>query len=147
MGTQQQFHFTLRDLYDTQLWEVLSEVHLETARWETVVPLVGLPLGLGGGPGRGANAGAHLGEVPLPGGGDGNLMGRTLGPQAPSNGGGCWMSPQYPCHRIKVGYSKNQYLQWQCHARKNWDILWAMVPWGTMHQGSLPRIGGPGKYC
>ena len=81
------------------------------------------------------------------GGGDGNPVSQNHGLQTPSYKGECWPSPQYPCHQIKVGYSKDQYLQWWCHTRKNRGILQAVVPWGTTCQGSLPRIGGPGKYC
>ena len=77
-GTQHQFHFALRDLDDIQFQEVLSEVCLETAIREAAALLVGLPLGLGRGPGREANAGTNHGEVPLPGGRDGDLAGRTL---------------------------------------------------------------------
>ena len=81
-GTQQHFHFALRNLDDAQLWEVLSEVCLEPARREAVAPLVGLPLHLGEGPGKGAHAGTDHGEVALPRGGDGDFSGRTYGPQA-----------------------------------------------------------------
>ena len=104
-GTWPQFHLAIWDLDDAQLWEVLPEVCLETARREVIAPQVGLPVGLCEGPGGGANPGIIAGEVPL-------SEEKGWGPSrqgllAPSSRGGHWTPHQYPSHQVVNQYPMN----------------------------------------
>ena len=137
-----QFHMDCRDLGDAQLQQLMEDLWQEVAHRSWMFPPVAHPWATGGPLQEVGTPNVEDEEVTFPGGVDGDPTRHYHSQLSPSYRGECWLSPQYPCHWIKVRYSKDQYIQWQCHTRRNRGILWAVVPWGTMHQGSPPGIGG-----
>ena len=49
-------------------------------------------------------------------------------------------------HGIVTWYPSYKHFQWQSHARQDGSVLWAMIPWGTVHKRPLSGVSGQRKY-